>query len=48
LFGIIAALAAKFLVVNLKIQPAPAVLASPAITPQHLFAETFVRLGIKL
>ena len=31
----------------LQIQPAPAVLAHPAITPQHSLPELFVRLGIK-
>jgi hypothetical protein len=42
LFGVIPALAAKFFVVNLQIQPAAAVLASPTITPQYLLSESFV------
>ena len=46
-FGIIAALAAKFFVVNLQVRSGPATLASPAIAAQHLFSELFVRLGIK-
>jgi hypothetical protein len=33
LLGIIAALAAKFFVVNLEIRSRPAILASPSITP---------------
>ena len=47
LFGIIAALAAKFLVVNLKIRPGAATLASPAIATKYLLPEPFVQLGIK-
>jgi hypothetical protein len=46
-FRIVAALAAKFLVVNLKIQPRPATLASPAVTPQHLLSQSFVYLRIE-
>jgi hypothetical protein len=33
--------------VDLQIRPAAAVLASPAVTPQHLLLEAFVQLGIK-
>src|ERR1700682_194809 len=47
LFGIIAALAAKFLMVNFKIRPGPTALASPAVPAQHLFPESFVQLGIE-
>ena len=47
LLGIIAALAAKFLVVNLQVRPGAAALAPPAVTPQYLFPELFVQLGIK-
>ena len=43
LLGIIAALAAKFLVVNLQVRPGPATLASPAVAAQHLFPELVVR-----
>ena len=38
LLGIIAALAAKFLVVNLQIRSGPTTLALPAVTAQYLFS----------
>jgi len=44
---VFATLAAEFLVVNFQVHHAAAVLASPAITPQHLFAELFVQVGIE-
>ncbi len=48
LLGIIAGLAAEFLVVNLEVGHRAARLASPAIAAQYLVAELFVLLGIKL
>lgn len=47
LFRIIAALATKFLVVNLQVRSAPAALAFPAITAQYLLPESFVQLRIE-
>jgi hypothetical protein len=47
LFGILTTLTPKLLVVNLQIQSASADLASPAITPQHLLAESLVQPWIK-
>jgi hypothetical protein len=44
---VVALLAAELLVVNLEIQPAAAVLTSPAIASEHLLSELFVQLGIK-
>jgi hypothetical protein len=48
LLRIIARLAAKFPVVNLKTRHGTTRLASPSVSAQHLVAELFVRLGIKL
>ena len=47
LFGIITTLAAKILVVNLKVRPGPARLASPTVAAQHLLPESIVRLAIE-
>ena len=47
LFRIVAALAAKLLVVNLQVRPGSARLASPAVAAQNLLSESFVPLGIK-
>jgi hypothetical protein len=47
LLGIITTLAAKILVVNLKVRPGPAALASPTVAAQHLLPELFVQLGIE-
>ena len=45
--GIIAALAAKFLVVNLQIRSGATRLASPAVTTQNSLPELMVLFGIK-
>jgi hypothetical protein len=47
LFRVIAALATKFLVMELQVLPGAADLASPAIAMQHVFEELIVQLGIK-
>jgi hypothetical protein len=47
LLGIIAAMAAKILVVNLKVRPGPARLTSPTVTAQHVLPESIVQLGIE-
>jgi hypothetical protein len=44
---IIAALAAKILVMNFQVRSGPATLASPAITAQHLGSESIVQFEIK-
>jgi hypothetical protein len=44
---ILAALAAKYLVVDLQIRRSPTTLAFPTITPQHLLPESFVQLRIE-
>jgi len=46
-FCVIAGLAAKFFVVNLKIGHRAAGLASPAVPAEYFVAEFFVWLGIK-
>src|SRR4029077_14679513 len=47
LFRIVAAMAAKFFVMNLKVGPGSATLAFPAVTAQYLLSESFVQFGIK-
>lgn len=47
LFGVVAGVAAEFLMMNFEIGYGAARLASPAIAVQHLVAELFVQLGIK-
>jgi len=44
---VVALLAPQFLVVDLQILAGTTVLTSPAIPPQHLLSESFVRLRIK-
>jgi len=46
-FEIVTTLTAKLFVVHLEVRSAPATLASPTITPQHLLSELFVQPGIK-
>jgi hypothetical protein len=48
LLGIITGLAAKFLVMNLKVRHRAAGLASPAVSVQHMVVELFVQSGIKM
>ena len=47
LFGIIAALAAKFLMVNFKIRHHTARLASPAIAAKNLIAKLVVQFTVQ-
>jgi hypothetical protein len=47
LFRIIAAPAAKILVVHLQAGPGAATLAPPAVVPEHLLPELSVQLGTK-
>jgi hypothetical protein len=44
---VVATLAAKFLVVNLKVRPGSARLTSPTVAAQHVLSESFVQLEIK-
>ena len=45
LLGVVAALAAKCLVVNLKIRHRAATLASPTVSTEYLLTHVFVQLG---
>ena len=45
--GVVASLASKFLVVNLKVRSGSARLTSPAVAAQHLLPKSIVKLGIK-
>ena len=47
LFRIIPTLAAKILVVNLKVRPSPARLAPPTIAAQNLLPKSIVQLEIE-
>src|SRR5271169_9601 len=47
LLGIVAGLAAKFLVVDLEVRHRATQLALPPVTMEHLSAELFVQSGVK-
>ena len=47
LSGIITTLAAKILVVNLKVRPGPARLTFPTVAAQHLLPEPVVQLEVE-
>ena len=48
LLGIVSGLASVLFMVDLKVRPCPASLASPAIPMQDLSTQLFVRFGIQL